>query len=130
MQTLLGVLLGAVLLSAALPLRAHHSFAAHFDATKPVTLTGAVTKVEWTNPHVWFYVDVRDDSGASANWAMEMGSPNALLRTGWTRNSMKVGDVVTVDGFRSRDGSTSAAAAVIVLVRTGQKLFAGQSPSQ
>ena len=130
MQTLLGVLLAAALLSATLPLRAHHSFAAHFDATKPVTLTGAVTKVEWTNPHVWFYVDVRDDSGVSANWAMEMGSPNALLRGGWTRNSMTVGDVVTVDGFRSRDGSTSAAAAVIVLVRTGQKLFAAQSAAQ
>jgi Family of unknown function (DUF6152) len=106
---------------------AHHSFAAEFDAEKPVKLTGPVTRLEWTNPHVWFYLDVKDDTGELSNWAIEMGSPNGLLRMGWTRNSLKLGDVVTVEGFRSRNKDRTGNASVIILASTGQKLFAGSS---
>src|SRR5215475_7958559 len=100
------VLSGALLLTAAAPLLAHHSFAAEFDAKQRIELTGVVTKIEWTNPHVWFYVNVQDPAtGKWVNWGAEMGSPNALMRTGWTRNTMKVGMVVSFNGSRAKDGS-------------------------
>jgi hypothetical protein len=117
----------ALSLLATAPLVAHHSFAAEFDAAKPVTLTGAVTKLEWTNPHVWFYIDVKDSGGKVANWGLEMGSPNGLMRAGWTRNSMKVGDVVTVEASRAKDGSNNANARAVTLASTGQRLFAASS---
>src|SRR5690349_22009281 len=88
---------------AATPLLAHHSFAAQYDAEKPVTLTGKVTKVEWMKPHAKFYIDV-DSNGITTDWELELGSPNALMRQGWTRNSLKSGDVVTVKGFLAKDG--------------------------
>ena len=114
-------------LLAAVPVVAHHSFAAEYDADKPIKVTGTVTKIEWTNPHCFFYVDVKNEAGKTENWGFEMGNPNALLRLGWTRNSLKQGDTVTVDGSRARDGSLHANARVMVLASTGKRLFAGSS---
>ena len=124
------VLIVAGLLLAARPINAHHAFAAEFDANKPIKLTDAVTKVDWMNPHTWFFIDVKDETGKVTNWGLEMGSPNGLMRLGWTRNSMKIGDVVTVEGSRARDGSNIANAQAVVLTSTGQKLFAGSSQNQ
>jgi hypothetical protein len=115
------------LLLATIPLVAHHSFYAEFDASKPMKVTGAVTKVEWENPHAWFYVDVRDESGKTTNWGFELGSPNLLIRAGWARNTLKVGDVVTVEASRAKSGANIANAKSVVLDRTGQKLFTGSS---
>jgi hypothetical protein len=121
---------GLGFLVAAAPGLAHHSFAAEFDVKKPIKLTGVVTKLEWQNPHIWFYIDVKDETGKVTNWGLEMGGPNGLLRAGWTRNSMKAGDTVTVEATLARDGSSNANARVVILVATGQRLFAGSSEGQ
>ena len=105
---------------------AHHSFAAEFDADQPIDLTGFVTKVEWTNPHTFFYIDVEDESGDYSNWAIELGSPNGLMRRGWTRNSLQIGDEVSVAGSRARDGSSKVNARTVMLAN-GEELFAGTS---
>jgi hypothetical protein len=113
------------------PVVAHHSFAAEFDASKPFKKTGQVTKVEWTNPHTFFYLDIADEqTGKIVNWAMEMGSPNALARAGWTRNSLKVGEVVTVEGSLAKDGSPTGNARSVVIAATGQRLFAASSQGE
>jgi hypothetical protein len=109
---------------------AHHSFAAEFDANKALTLKGVVTKIEWQNPHTYFYMDVTSTDGKVVNWGMEMGSPNGLMRQGWTRNTLKVGDVVTVEGSAAKDGTNVGNARVVVLDATGQRLFAASSQTQ
>ena len=107
---------------------AHHSFAAEYDNNKPLKLTGAVTKVEWTNPHVYFYIDVRDEkTGKVTNWAMEMGAPAVIQRSGWKRTSMKIGDLVVVEGFGAKSGQPHGNARTVTLASTGQRLGAGSS---
>ena len=100
--------IGALLILASPLLKAHHSFAAEYDSNKPVTVTGVVTKVEWTNPHIWFYVDVKDERGKVTNWGFSAGPPGVLQRRGISRDVMKKGDVIVVEGFRARDGSNNA----------------------
>ncbi len=120
--------LTASVLAAALPAYAHHSFPAQYDADQPVTLTGTVTKVEWTNPHIFIYLDVPDErTGAVVTWALEMGAPNALLRLGWKRDSLQADDLVTVEGSLARDGSNLANATSIVMVATGKEVLSSTS---
>jgi len=129
--TLLAAALGVGLLLAAVPVVAHHSFAAEFDAGKPFKLTGVVTKIEWQNPHTFFYLDITDEGTKKVtNWAFEMGSPNGLMRNGWTRNTLKVGDVVTVEGSLARDGTPYGNARTVVMNSTGKRLFAASSQTE
>jgi hypothetical protein len=120
--------LGLVLL---LPLTVigHHSFDAEFDRNQPITLKGAVTRVDWGNPHIWVFMDVKDDAGKVTNWGVEGGAPNALFRNGWRKDSLKVGDIVTVEGFRGRDGSMRANANRVTMP-DGRRVFAGSSAGQ
>ena len=123
-RDLLGVILSLI---AATPLSAHHSFAAQYDRNKPVTLTGTVTKLEWMNPHIYFYLDVKDPSGnVVAGWAIEGGNPAGLYRNGWRKDSLKIGDLVTVEGWLARDGSKLANLRTVVLA-DGRQVFGGSS---
>ena len=113
------------ILASGLSIAAHHSFAAQYDREKPITLKGAVTKMEWANPHIYFYIDVVEAGGAKANWAIEGGAPSTLYRSGWRKDSTKVGDLVTVSGFLARDGSKLVNMQSAVLA-DGRNLFVGQ----
>jgi len=121
-------ILGVIgVLPAAAPLLAHHSFAAEYDAKKPFEMKGTITKVDWMNPHVYFYIDVKDESGKTANWAFEMGPPRLLERGGWKKNTMKEGDEVIVSGTLAKDGGKHGNARSVTLANTGQKLGAASS---
>jgi hypothetical protein len=122
--TLLVAAAGALLLSA--PASAHHSFAAEFDRAMPITVSGTVTKVEWMNPHARFYIDAKDEAGKTVNWDFELASPNGLMRRGWNRNSMKIGDTVTVTGHRAKNNPLVGNASTVTLA-DGKRLFAGSS---
>jgi hypothetical protein len=124
MKKILGVVAGVGMML--VPAVAHHSFAAEYDSTKPMTATGEVTKVEWMNPHARFYVDVKDEGGKTTNWEFELGSPNGLMRQGWTRNSLKPGDTISVEGYLAKDGSKLANARTVKL-SDGRKVFAGST---
>ena len=118
------VVLGLALCCCAAQASAHHSFAAQYDPQMPITFTGVVTKVEWLNPHARFYVDVKDDKGAVNNWECELASPNGLMRIGWKRDSLKIGEEITVEGFRARDGSFEANTQSVTRA-DGTKMFTG-----
>ena len=114
----------AVLFLAAMPLSAHHAFAAEYDEHKLVKVSGTVTGFKWTNPHSWLYVDGKDETGKSVHWSFEMGSPGGLVHRGWSRTDLKPGDKVTVEGFGAKNGSRTANATTVTLPG-GRKLFGG-----
>ena len=122
----LGVALSVLL--GPMPVSTHHSFSAEYDIAKPVTLKGIVTKIEWMNPHTFFFINVKDESGAVTNWALEMGAPSALQKQGWTRNTLQVGDEVTVEGSLARNGSKLANANAVF--KGGKKMGAASSSGQ
>ena len=125
-RSLLAILAAALGLAAsALPTQAHHSFAAEYDRAKPIELTGTVTKVEWMNPHVYFYMDVKGPDGKVTSWALELGNPAGLYRRGWKKEALKIGGTATIAGSMAKDGSNRVNASTVTL--EGKRLFAGSS---
>ena len=116
----------AIPTAAGIPVRAHHSFAAEFDRNKTVDLTGVVTRLDWINPHAFVYIDVKDASGKVTAWEVELSSPNGLIRRGWTRNSLKVGETVTLTGYRAKNGANVVSAGRVTLT-DGRQVFGGSS---
>lgn len=123
MKARLTLLICLAVTAASSRIMAHHSFQATFDANKPVKVTGTVESIEWTNPHIWFYVDVEDEDGTVTNWAFEMASPNQLMRRGWRRDHLQIGDVVTVEGRQARDDTPTANAMVVTLMSSGEQVY-------
>src|SRR5437867_4972160 len=124
MKTKLAILAAVAVLASSVALFAHHAFSAEYDATKPVKVTGVVKKVEWTNPHIWFYVDVKDESGKVTTWGFSGGPPGMLMRRGITKAVLKPGDVIKVEGFRAKDGTNNASGGNVTFA-DGRKVFAG-----
>ena len=122
----LAVMTGVGLMLAAVPVWAHHAFAAEFDAAKPIKFRGTVTKMEWINPHAWIHIDVKGEDGKVTNWMIEAAAPNALLRRGWTKNSLLAGTEILVEGFQAKDGANRANGSIITFT-DGKKLFVGSS---
>ena len=122
MRTTLSMVVGLCLLAGVAPVVAHHSFAAEYDIDKPVKVTGVVTKIEWTNPHIWFFVDVKDEKGAVTNWGFSGGHPGVLDRRGISKHVLKPGDTVVVEGFRAKDGSTNASGGSVTFP-DGRRVF-------
>ena len=126
LRTLVCALAAAVLPIAATPLAAHHSFAAEYDSNQPVKVTGVLTRVEWTNPHIWFYLDVKDDKGTVTTWGFSAGPPGVLQRRGIPKSVLKVGDTIVVEGFRARDGSNNASGGSVTFTDGRRVLTASQ----
>jgi hypothetical protein len=123
MRAVFSIFVGAAWLLVAETALSHHSFSAEFDVSRPVKLTGAVTKIEWTNPHAWLFIDTEDDDGNVQSWAIELLGLNTLVRRGWTRDKVKSGDIVNVEGFGSRDGTNTANASTVTLESTNERLW-------
>jgi hypothetical protein len=124
MRNKIAVVAAGLGLLASLPALAHHSFAAEFDSAKRVTVKGVVTRIDWMNPHIWMYVDVKDETGAVSHWQCEGAPPNTLTRQGWSKTSLKPGDDVTIEGFRAKDGSNTCNSRSVKLP-DGRSVFAG-----
>lgn len=126
MRPIVFAMAAASLLLAALPAFAHHSFAAEYDSQKPIKLTGTVTKIEWMNPHIYYYIDAKDENGKLTNFAVEGGTPNQLYRQGWRKDSLRIGDQITVSGFRAKNGSNTVNGRMVILA-DGTRVFGGSS---
>jgi hypothetical protein len=126
MKEKLVICMAGLLLAAALPLLAHHSFAAEYDGNAKLTLKGTVAKIDWMNPHIWIYIDAKDDAGKTVRWQCEGGPPNSLTRNGWTKDAVKTGDEVTIEGFKAKDGTNTCNSRSIVMA-DGRKVFAGSA---
>ena len=131
MRANVGILMAALLLAAAVPILAHHSISAEFDSNKTVKVTGTVTKLDWMNPHIWFYMDVKDQGGKVTKWQFEGGPPNSLRRNGWTKEALKEGDMVTVEGIQAKDPVNAQGVYVgnarNVTLPSGKRVFSGSA---